>query len=595
MTTLLQVPLFDDEVLPSYISRLARANGNRSAILMCRDFRISYDKLLIGDQTAIDQLAGLTIYDSLRLTYSAVVVGERKTVTLAGETFEKSDLHLNEFHFCPKCFADDERRIERMPGTRRYRRTAWLIGGVKTCVHHACRLEVLHKYRRVTDFSTLLDSRKLEIDGHTRNVRTATPDALEAFIYERMLGKKEHGDFFNDTSLHVAIDISRFIGVALAFGKTMRHVALSRDQLDEALRRGFRFLRDEGFGSALDALASEATPNSTGIYSTYGTLTELLLARRKSKDYDRLRELLHAHAGTTIAARQRSQFQMGLGTSKSWTSLTEIADQTGLGRYEVWTRLTGAGFLIAGQRAGKIPTTAMELFDGPMRDLVTPRNVYKILGCNRETYDGLVEAGLLTPIIVKRGPDKASVIYLTQADVQGLRAAIYRQATNKPTSDMVSLRKASTAAGKSKAELIAGILNGTIEAAALNATSSILDDILIARRFATLIDPHLFPATHVTKKLGLQHDTMTALLAKGIMPFIESTEISNGYTQRLIHQRDIAAFQANYITIGQLAKESGLTQNELRKRARSRDVQFAFPHSEVKTCLMLRTEISRLF
>jgi len=157
MAGILQVPLFADETLPSWVARLARANGKLSSFSFCGDVGIDFFGLMLGRPAEIEKLAFVTGRASPELTRHALVVGAGHRVQLAQEIIPKKFMRKNRIAFCPSCFAADDVGNQGPLDTRRYFRKSWLMDDAKICTLHGCRIDALPPHRPLQDFCQVLD------------------------------------------------------------------------------------------------------------------------------------------------------------------------------------------------------------------------------------------------------------------------------------------------------------------------------------------------------------------------------------------------------------------------------------------------------
>ncbi|MFS2154793.1 TniQ family protein [Rhizobium sp. Rhizsp42] len=590
MAGILQVPLFPDETLPSWVARLARANGKLSTFSFCGDIGVDFAGFLLGRSTEIEGLATLTGRTSRELSAHALIFGAGHYVSIANETISKKFMRKNQLAFCPKCFAADDVGNHGMTDTRRYWRKSWLMNEARACTLHGCRIETLPPHSRLHDLCQVLDRNSLVVAAHVNAPVRAEVSSLDTFIVERLAGDVSHGAILDKMPLGAAIHAARLLGVALAHGAEQAVTQLSDHDVASATARGMEVLKSgaSGLNAALDTIVS---PGATGLYSAYGKLANLLIYNT-GDDYQVVKDLVLDHASKRFMLKPGKM----RGNNKTWTSATEIARITGSTKGKVQTRLYQSG-VTTSLSSEVVPVNAvLDILNDDPDDMVKAKTACEIIGCDKDMFDSLVEAGLVKNAyrsVAERSKKRKFQGTFRRSDLLAFRKAVENRAGSHSANEMITLRLAARRSGISKANIIAGILSGAYTNVALSGKPLMADNVMID--FRQLDPPGDFvTALQAARLLDIRTDTVAKLLANGVICCREVSGLNQRFRRKMISRADIAAFVGRYVSIGQLVKETGLDRNVINARMRSRDIRSAFSPSEFRTAFMLRADVVRL-
>lgn len=292
MARLLQVPLFSDEILLSYLGRFASANGRATSKELCRDFGRSYEGIAQGEIRSISEFAALSDARETDLARQSAALSLKDGVLLFGERYLKSQIARNVIRVCPRCVAEDDAAEDRMPGTRRYRRAQWLLWDYHTCEKHSCSLIALGRQIPSHDFLDGIEvdvALQHQIENPVWNARAVA----ERFLSERLSGYRRHGDLLDNLSTSAVLDVSQVLGSAL----TKERKALSGKLEPRAgLDVGVAALlgSEQGLFNALDEIAALSQQGGQGT-SRYWRVSSQLLSRSGKSEYRAVCVLVEEH------------------------------------------------------------------------------------------------------------------------------------------------------------------------------------------------------------------------------------------------------------------------------------------------------------
>ncbi|WP_037083774.1 hypothetical protein [Neorhizobium vignae] len=203
----------------------------------------------------------------------ALAIGKR---TASGKLFAERKLPGVRGSEVPCCLADDDKDVARMPGTRRYLRSIWLVTSVVSCSRHERRLQqpqVHGSNLNCPDIAAVLGA--VDLRGAEDAVAGSPPfrSDFDEFVAERISGQRSHGDVLDRVSLSTAIDLCQLFGMASRIGQRFRGVA--PHELSLASNAGYLALRrgEAGVGEVLRQLAAQHPPRSRcGAHGLYGKL-----------------------------------------------------------------------------------------------------------------------------------------------------------------------------------------------------------------------------------------------------------------------------------------------------------------------------------
>jgi hypothetical protein len=603
MVRLLRVPLLPDEVLTSFASRTARANGRASARFLCADIGISYNKLAAGDRSAVTKFACIVDVPVEDLLGRAIITGERKDFTIAGERFQSNAIQKLRLRFCPRCFEADDANEALKPGTRRYRRSAWLVSAVEVCPFHSCRIAELEPHREErTDLYELLDQRQAEIQCLSQAAIIMPSGKLDEFIHGRLLGQRQDYGLATDMPAYEALFLGNLVGVAKLFGKHQPVQGLSKAQMNAATRVGFERLTlgEDEFRRVLGEIASQGDENngkrkSGGLYETYGRLFRHLSIQPADSVYAPFLEMIAKHGADTMIIRGRAHVMAG---SKKWISISEISRRTALNHSVVRRRLIDAKVIDGSGPVSKVPAAAMAIFENSGR-LMKRGEACRFLGCDTDLIDRLVAAGLLrrsNPFLdlaaTRRSRQMTSDF--SESDLAALRQAIYARVNGTAIEGMLTIRQAVARFSLRRTDIIAGLIEGRYRNVSSVGTDILINDILLDPTELNPNEAGLVSSREALRLLGVWPATFRALMSQGIIQYVEKKCEGQFISRRVIKIADIEAFNASYASVRGLARSSGLSTVKISNRVKRLGIDLAFPPSKVKAWFVRQEDVARI-
>jgi hypothetical protein len=179
---------------------------------------------------------------------------------------------------------------------------------------------------------------------YAKEIRRTTAEAVplpfssfERFACDRLVGIKGHGDFLDEISLSLAIDLIEETGICLRYGKTLdRRDKLSETELHSVSEDAFQRISRGygGFDDCLDLISKsdEAYNPRVGGAKIYGSLYLRITNRREPGDHSAY-EAIRNHAVRTFTLTNRARVFGPLVNSKfvslpTWTKEHEVHHTT---------------------------------------------------------------------------------------------------------------------------------------------------------------------------------------------------------------------------------------------------------------------------
>ncbi|MDS7595390.1 TniQ family protein [Agrobacterium tumefaciens] len=591
---MLQVPLFRDEILMGYLSRLAKANRMGALDYFCKSYEMSFHGLNHGKSDTIEMLSSLVGLPSEQLLHHATTVSGYRSVTMFGQTFEQALLLRNTLRFCPKCFEADELEDSRIPGTRRYRRALWLVKAYRTCHVHGCELLELpgRKTNPSFDFCVELDAEHKEIQRLSSGASERPAGPVDLFIRDRFYGDTSHGPLIDKLETAVVLNISRVLGVALVHGREQTLEHLTQNAVNEATDVGYGILAGgvDQFNSALDRISQNA---AAGTFLRYGRFYTHIRQSQQKESYQYISQLFQAHVASNYPLTG-SVKKFACTQKKNWTTVTEIATLTGFSAPVVRRRLVDANI-----DTKAIPISALSLFDRMSGGRIQFREAAKILRCKPLLVSQLVTAGVLRRLdldqIGHRGRQNTRLI--SENEVKELYASIQKIACGTPSPEMQSIREAADRNVMRLVDVLTKVIKGEFSRVALCGRKLLLDDIMIDP--AELVGPRA-SSTHADNKeamriLDLPPRNLSYLQNNGFIAFEEVRSESGSIVYRVMTRHELTKFRERYVTVNQLMKANGLTQPQVRGVIRENRLQPAIPTAGGVCAFYERESIERFF
>ncbi len=588
MGALLRVPLFDDELFWSFLSRTARANGSVSPLAFCRDLGLDHYGMVQGHETAFAATATLVGYDAKSLWSRATSRPDRLTVALGDQLYHGGMMHRTPTRYCPECIREDDDQAGRIPIAKRYARISWTLESMPACVRHALELLPVGESGSSHRWNDL--SRALEMVDPTAPSSVMNPTRFETFVTERLSGKVAHSALLDGLALPGCIELCDHVGRASIYGRSYGYKRLDRAATREALEAGFDVLSSgcDLLVALLDRLAravpAERVTNGEGIYGPlYG-----FLSRRPSL-YKDIGALILEHAFSRFPRLAPGGF-LGDRAERVPVEFTQDTYVSALGvsrylyQYEHSSSKT-APFDGATGRTGAVSAAHVVL-----RHAISFDEVAAMLGCSKYELRGLVLSGVIKPLI--GFPDRTGTFKRTDRYIDRQVTLVCEKVSTRASAcvaGLVGFRQAVARLGCEPSDVLRHIMLGEL------------------RKVSTQSGRPLFRALRVdeaeiTDVLGLG-GVMGAATARRALKvdhlslawLVKSSALGGTVDFRTgaitVRQKDIRAFKRDYMTMGELAARRGQRLQVVAEIARAARLVAVFPAARARDDIFYRVDV----
>jgi|GEM_PF-3908797 len=592
MTGLLQVPFFDDEIFTSFVSRTARANGFGLSAAFTEMLGVNYDRLLVGDSVELEAFRSRAGLPDGWISERTISLDMGLDVSPSERAYQRKLISKKRIRYCPACLEEDDARHERMTGTRRYRRKAWIFRAVKSCAYHNCSIvesSVMLNTRNRDDFCLFLD--RLDASGELETARSERHcGPLEVFIHERVAGHKNHGTLLDGLPLALAIDFSLILGASLELGKVRRLSTLSDEEEAIAGDRGFEALRKahDGLTKALDAITSDTSfrLNSTfGGYFIYGRLYEVLAHQRFDPEYDQIRKLIRDYAMNRFPILDGADLFGSVGDSR-WTSAQQIARALHMSVSRVEN---------VARRCGVTPEIHMSKDDGvrvcdaieeDARNRFTKAEGARIVGCSIWQFGTIEARGLLGPTSGSLDLDISR-----KARAEALLTEIASAVNSEVEPKMVTLAAYSKTYFLALAEVLKQVIDGRFRRVARQVHPELAHSLMVLDEGQALVSKDALSAQEAGEILQVSSHVVLCLIRHGMLKSVKSAERSRINAIRL---DEVERFKERFISASGFAKLCGVHTNTVLSTLKKLSLQPAFSNKKYRAYFLNREDLSAI-
>lgn len=574
---MLSVPLHEDEVLSSYVSRLAYAHGLYRMRTFCRDIGLNATKLKLGDDKEIQKLADLTDIPRNRLVAAAVTKGASRSTKFRGHTFHLPVLKREFLRFCPHCLAADLRTPSPYPGSQTYYRFIWFFPQVQTCIKHDRAIIEIDQPGSIEsasqDFCSLLGNLPDGVEPLLALSGQRQPTSFELYIAARLAGERSPYKFLDALGLEAAIAMCERFGVASAFGHKAKVRKLSDEQLVFARDAGFKKLvkGKKGVFQILDKLAGQVA--KTGAQSAHGLYGELYMALSvsfKTPEYEVFRDLIREHSRTqTIITGSLIFGSPAVGTL---SRIQEVASELGLppSRLKRALERKGRKSQLSSDR-GAINSNLKQEVEDHVETVWTIGAARDFLGCDITEMPTLRKSGLLSTgagYTIKEC-DKREVIDLDRR----LRS----KCVGTPIPTQVPISDAAWKTKTGYAHIIQLILTDKLPTVSVVEGQPILSGLRVLE--SEVAAAHFPPGTITALKAGallkLNRNAIAYLITTGDLKASKLPAPRSIYWA--VDQADVERFNREFISLVECEEATDRSANWLRVNARRQGIEPAFP------------------
>lgn len=594
-----RVPLFHDESLTSYCSRLAAANV-KTAPDFCLDMGIRFQDVIQATDFAVKKLAeigDLPIESILR----AAIGKKGDSWIVGGEAINNKFYVRTQLRICPRCFEEDARALDRMPGVRHYMRRSWSLQFVRTCPDHNCALNdfgrsPLHAIRCHDFIDSLMAS---DIGPGFGQVRPRTLSGFERFSLDRLEGIRRHGDTLDTMPLERGGYLCEVLGIALLYGNNTDQAAIDEDQLWHAGEKGYQYLSKgrDGLRDALDVFHGRLELNKSdfGGGKLYGRFYKILWDQRDPV-WDQIKRDIHDYAFEALPLSQTANV---FGTSKkaSHISETELRTQFGLRPSHLRKMAVALGMLdAASAKSGAVPKDVARKVAEILADSLLAKKAAGVLGITYPKFAKYRRAGIFEPVIVPGNGVTLSERFSKRA-LEAFLESIYPAVGSPVAEGLKPINVAAKLARCRDSDVLKLVHDKKLKRVGWDNGKVGLEAVLVDPEEVLALDqPHVSEdpsLDEVGEILNVGSDAARSLCGSGYLPCYDGKNRYNQATQYVRHS-DIEAFRAEYISLSEMAFECSDRFRELQSAINTKRIRPSIPKASKHPNFYRRSEIEAL-
>ncbi|WP_084798616.1 TniQ family protein [Pleomorphomonas koreensis] len=608
-------PLEHREPAAGFASRLAALNGRLLGDFL-REMGIDTWAVDTGDSEAVRTLALRGGADPGALArFTPTQTADKKYHIIAGQQFTRLSVFKTYFRYCPHCVIEDLERFEGPATARPWLRVEWMIDAIRVCPKHDTMLiDVDPGHRRFTspDFCEAIGKLAPGLRQQADHAVRLPHSLLVDWIIDRLDGASSPTDALADLPMYAVLELATAIGLSALHPSRIKTKTLTEQQWAAVTEEGFRVLC--GGEPALTVLLGRLNEvlmesrGAIGLRDAYGALYTLLQKTIADPIYDRFRSMVRQFAietlplnpGTEIFGEvlERPRVYSIHSASKvsgvHVASLRKLFARKGLVDGEKTSALRDHRVLV---RAEDIE----EMLGGMKGSLSTPE-VEAATGIPRMHLKALIAGGYLPTVTNSAGKRRAKHSFTQQA-VDDMLERIFEGAVpvETPTDRQRSIGDARRAADAKIDFVLSLIFEGRLAWKGLLGGKREYGAVLLDADEVTAIvrkgpEREGLIKGELQKFIpGLNHVAVSSLIELG---HFSVTQEFNKETRRMmpvITRQSAEAFRAEYVTLGELSRTTGLHPKVILKRLHEANILPAEDQGKLSIFLYRRREVSALY
>lgn len=554
----LTVDLVTGESATSLGSRLARRNGVQRLITFCSDVGIDYFALANGDPQEVTRLAALAGVDPAALQLGTPQLIEPGWFCLGHERIKFTAFSRTALRSCPACLAEG-RHVDHAA-----HHGLWQLTSVRTCPVHRCFLASLPPRQNGNDTFDIM--RLLERYAPVAPVPAAAADLeLERYLRDRVRCGASDG-WLDRLPFHVAAQTCEGFGLLLTHGPDAKRDLVAPADWAAAGTAGFQVLRagPNAFRARLKELQMAQPLDSTLYRTRFRVFFEWLRYRDDDPDFDVIRDIVRDFVFRNFPIAE-GQVVLGQPCPEQYVhSLATARSTFGISGWKLGRRLAAIGLA---QRSSVSKRFVLRDYApaGVVRNIVTEVDALlnatqaaERVGIDRIMMTKFTARGLIPRYYAEHNTTPLYHPRDLEAFLGKLRGLSVQ---NAALQYLVDIPEASRRLGVPMDRLTQVILENQIKLYADRAPEPRFRDFRVsldALRGAFGIEQEgaVKPA-EAAKRLQVGIRTVRSLLARGILEARLVREQQTARTRRYVTSRSVEKFAAEYITVTELAAQSG--------------------------------------
>lgn len=558
------------ETPTSLASRVAARNFV-SARDLARDFGISFQKIVDGDELEIRRLADLSNAEIQDLLPNAI----RKIGTmyeLRGQSITKPAIRRAKVHICPLCIQGDIARSLLSPQLAAYGRPEWALAAIRTCAKHEVALVEVKRDlppSQLHDFARNIEDAIPRIDELAETAVRRPASGLETYLLGRLDGREDY-PWLDRMPFYAAARTIEIVGAVASFGKRINMDKLLDDDWYEAGDVGFDILKSgaTGLTDFMSVLKEEHVPktdrgSADGPQAVYGKLFMTYAQGLPDPSYDPVRQAMTEHI--------LANFPLGPGDvlfGKPVETRRFHSIRTASITYDMHPKRLRKLIEAEGLISDRSRKDRDILFDAAVADRLfkretaslTLKDVEEYINAPRPMAQVLHQAGLIQRHTV--GIGQMNEVFL-KPELEQFVANLYRKAivVSHPTSAMCDVATAAKRTNASTAEVVRLILEDRLgwigRLVGVKGVLGLLVDVEEVKPLVRLPELAGIVPADAVKALRVNSKVVKGLLDRGVFKTITQRHPIKRNLTTVIPNEEIERFRTTYVSLFTLARERG--------------------------------------
>ncbi|MEI5679516.1 MULTISPECIES: TniQ family protein [unclassified Mesorhizobium] len=573
------VPIGRGELPSSFASRTAFVN-RRSARDFCLDMGFKFQDVVDGKPEALARLAhcGRSVVDVLdRSAFRRV---EARLFEFNGEIISRSGLLRGRVRACASCLMADMEQIQCESEARPYQRAHWLIGHIRTCPHHdEALIDVAHDLapNGLHDFTKMVIPVLPSLAALRESSARRKPSTLEHYLLSRLNMGSHTPNWLDRFRLDAVGKLCEMLGVVDAHGVRVRLNDLTEDQFFEAGTRGFE-IASQGEADIRELLANlqrrqDPAKKAAGPKSAFYRLYEWLAHESEDAAFDPLRDVVARHCIETMPLGPGDELFGKPVHQRRLHSIHTASREYGTHPKRLRKLLHLAGYL-SDEANSQVDDHALfnaeaahEFIERAI-DALTFKEAANYLNVPRPHDVSLLDSRYVTPIVDADRQTLNHYAFDRDRLDSFLKLLLSEASVLAPGEDgFVGILEAGKRACCGVMEIVDLIMDKKLKVRTSPSERGFLSamvDLSELRSLVRLEDHGGMSLRQAEKSLGVTTGVLKALVMHGHLPSRVEVNPINRCPQTVIDPADMTIFKTTYVSLMQLAEETGIHFNRLK-------------------------------
>jgi len=575
MTSLgLRLPLIEGEMPTSLVSRLARLHGSNPRDF-CSDMGLQWPHICSAHPEQLSRLAMLSDVSLQRLVrWSGPLISPCR-YQVGADIASTGVFRRAVTRICPRCVLEAQADgLHAGP----FQRIDWLVLSIHVCAEHGTALLKLPNARHTHDTYDLLN----QIERHQCIIQRAadagepvSATQFEAYVLNRIQGRAPQ-DWLSKLELQHLHRACLTLGAALLFGSTVNSTALDSERSRAALNRGYSAMQGgpEPLLAALSELRMAYHTERPYFSTDMGDFYTWLKEEVEDPKLDEIRQTARAFIVDNYPLRPGVVI-LGSGTPKAKRMTFADARQlSGIARARMATTLE---HLRAASPNTKVPVTDVSMDDIETVDEFwnshsNLKDTAERLGVHPAQMKAFIDAGVLEVIRLK-----SALRYVTNASIDAVLTMVASVPVDHPNAELLPIAVFSQSRCISMARVMTAVLDGKIQHVRRNPELSGIRSLLIDNEQLPIRQRRRhqmdMSVAEAAEHLQIGATGVRTLRDCGYLYQVRRRNPDTNHQRAFITIQSIARFEAEYVTLGQMAARKGVRPMHLAKQLDSAGVE----------------------